>query len=53
MAGLSAGRIASSIARIILTNGSDGDELNETWPERYHDDVMMLGSLSGMIACHG
>jgi hypothetical protein len=45
--------IAFSLARIILTNGSDGDKLNETRPERYHDDVMTIGSLSGMIICHG
>jgi hypothetical protein len=37
----------------MLTNGLYGDELNETWLERYHDDVMMLGSLPGMIVRHG
>jgi len=37
----------------MLTSGSDGDELNETRSERYHDDVMTLGSLSALIICYG
>ena len=52
-AGLSSGPITSSTARIILTNGPDDDEPNETRPGRYHDVVMSLVSQVGIVARHG
>jgi len=43
----------SSLARIILTYGSGGDERNETCSARYHDEVMNVRIRFELVARRG